>query len=244
MLEEIYHFLRSFGDHIVNGRYLKRKGYQIEKEISDGNFSRVLVVGKQDTDEKRIIKYPHPKIVLDGLDIGNGSIEILLSSRIKHIEDEIEALDKVKGIDGIAQKIGAFELPFHWAYSVDNLLRYDLLQWFSLSEPIEAVSFTISDLTEFITYQRIPVIVKEYIKGRSMKYGDKITGEENQRVLINAVKALHGQGILWNDPHPKNIVLTSSGKPYIIDLGYVSINPPDFEEWSRRNIRTIEKEFF
>lgn len=112
-----------------------------------------------------------------------------------HVSKENKMLEMAKEIDGITHKI-----KFYDTYKLRQL---------GLTEDTVA-------------------LLKEYIQGEAMddintknypSLKPIITGSENQKSLELTVKALHELGIANLDLVPRNVVISASMKPYIIDLG-------------------------
>lgn len=115
---------------------------------------------------------------------------------LRHILKENEALKRAQGIDGIVQRIEF----------------YDQRKLCQLDSP----------------YGDVVGLLKEYIPGKTLEQIKDsairlpkafITGSENQKMLESAVKELHQRGIAYLDLTPRNIIISQSKKPYIIDPG-------------------------
>lgn len=226
--------LQNFGERITN-HHLKRKGYALIKEISKGNFSRVLIARKN-KGKRVVLKFPNPILVriTPNVEFSRGVVNFDLTSRVKHIQDEVKVLDKLKGADGIAQNLDYFEIPFSSVYSIDSLLRYD---------PTHFGEFGM--YADFFAHRKIPVIVNEFIDGMPLGPYEIIKGKENQKVLINAVETLCEQGISVGDLDSRNIVLTRTGKPYLVDFGYVLLHDsPITGEDKEKLLKKLEYSFF
>ena len=209
--------------------HLRTRGYQILENLH-GNFGRVLLVKDLQDGAKKVVKYPNPKIVCyynfaeGGL---RGFVDDDLPERIEHIETEIEVLRRLSGVKGIARMLEHSKIPVSWFYSLFNILCYNPRneKYFSLSKK-QARQQALEKMRRFVTCREVPMIVKQYIKGRQLGeglgnrgYSNKIRWKENQEFLLNAIRAMHEKGINWKDPYERNIIITEDGKPWIVDIG-------------------------
>jgi len=89
-------------------------------------------------------------------------------------------------------------------------------------------------------------LIKDYIPGRIMRFGQKVTNTQSQCVIEEAVKELHDSGFASFELVPGNIVL-SSGVPFLIDLGSAvslgdwEVSVDDFCRFADNDLRALEK---
>jgi len=80
---------------------------------------------------------------------------------------------------------------------------------------VEKKSF--HELEHVLEHERLVALVRHYIEGEGINDHE---GGFDGNVLINAVNALHENGIARLDLWETNIIIGLTGKPYLIDLGH------------------------
>jgi serine/threonine protein kinase len=204
--------------------YIRRKGYELEGDISDGRFSRVYTARRGG--DLLVVKYPTPNET-DSSDYMGDELPTPFSSKVAHIKREREVLQRIGGMDGIVQPVDYFEV------------------WFSLVKLLGiGVDKLLGGQYECFREFKFPVIVNDYIEGHTLAHGEYVRGEDNERVLIEAVHGIHNEMMAGLDLRRPNIVIADSGKPPLVDLGWVSV----FDQWSEdyylkrdKDLRVLEE---
>lgn len=91
---------------------------------------------------------------------------------------------------------------------------------------------------------KIIAVIKEYIKGEMMS--KKISDTKNQKILEQAVKAIHKEGFVMLDLWEQNLIIERiSEKPYIIDLGLAKskkeLTARLFESYKKHDLEDLER---
>ncbi len=111
-------------------------------------------------------------------------------------------------------KCGKIPINFFSIKSENSLLK--------LAKDVEGITHRInySTHTLFEPVDMINVLEKDYIEGERLPQKTPITGTKNQTFIEHTIRNLHRQGMADFDLKPRNVVLTNTGKPYFIDLGF------------------------
>ena len=182
---------------------INRMGYQVIKDLGRGHYSKVFLIRKDDS--QYVFKFPEPGTTYcwDGEDYA----PIWHKKHIEHVRREGEVLQRIKGVDGFPKLIESPELITPWSTDLKHRLQYVWGIIDGVSNPYKCDS-------------TMPSTIQEFIDGNVLRVGDKIEGVENQKILIDAINALHEAKIAGLNLHPEHIIKTPSGKPYIIDVGH------------------------
>lgn len=138
-------------------------------------------------------------------------------SNNQSISFESQVLDRVKDLEGIAHKDSFHKLnsPKDWRYA------------------------------SFFDFPA-NVLVKKYIPGEPLQEGQKIKGSHNQDFIMGCLQGLHSREICQIDfQNWTNIVVTSDGRPYIVDLDVARIDLPKSVAKKRKeaDIRRLARYF-
>jgi len=118
------------------------------------------------------------------------------ANKIEHIDNEKKAYDRIGDIEGVVK-----------CYDYHSVPRLGIIR--AISE-LNSSEFSPSHYT---------LLLKKYVEGEVMKRGKKITNLKDQVMLENAVKSMHKNGVVSFDLHPGNILISTSGTPYLFDFG-------------------------
>jgi serine/threonine protein kinase len=200
-------------------RQIEDRGYALERLVHDGKISRVYAVTK---DGKRYVwKYPNPITRAEGgLDKFSQESRMMFypgnfpfGERATMSRQDAKALERAKGIAGIAQHVETVELsvPFSFLFRAKASTGLYL---------VTAMGEDYGNLKK----GNIVGVVREYLEGITLAQGDLIRGVRNQEILRQAVAELHAQGILDLDIAPRNVMITPAGEPVLFDFGTVRFN--------------------
>ena len=144
----------------------------------------------------------------------------LLRGPFKNLLRENKVLERVDGLEGVSHKIAFYD-------------RYG-----SLLSPLKNL------FLGYFRRDRLRGLLKEYIKGKQLYDGEKISGIKAQKFIEAIVRELHKQGIVNLQLLPQNVVITPATEPYIIDLGIAyfkdEISDKKFKEFREKDLQDLE----
>lgn len=120
---------------------------------------------------------------------------------LEQMRSEILALDVSRDVCGITRKLGVEKV---------NLPEDSIFQ------------------DEDLFDKQIPVLIKQYVPGKTLADGGRIVGKTNQDFMEGTLGRLYDRGISLVDNISSGIVVTPNGKPVVVDMGFASFGKNDF----------------